>query len=208
MERESIGASHAASTAAASVVRRATVSDEPTVVDALLLAFAADPVMRWIWPDPQQYVSAWPRMVRTYGGQAFLHEGAHCLDGYLGAALWLPPGVHPDPDPVMALLQETVSEARQADLLAFFEQMGRFTPEAPYWYLPIIGVDPSHQGQGHGSALLRYGLRSADRDTLPAYLEASNTRNVALYERHGFKVIGTIQAGGSPTSYAMYRLAR
>lgn len=27
-------------------------SDEAGVIDALRLAFAADPVVRWIWPDP------------------------------------------------------------------------------------------------------------------------------------------------------------
>ena len=29
-----------------------------------------------------------------------------------------------------------------------------------------------------------------DNEAMPAYLEASNPANVALYERHGFDVIG------------------
>jgi hypothetical protein len=41
-----------------------------------------------------------------------------------------------------------------------------------------------------------------------AYLESSNLRNVPLYERHGFKVLGTIQAGGSPPITPMLRKPR
>jgi hypothetical protein len=37
-------------------VKTAMVSDEVGVIDALRLAFAADPAVRWIWPDPQGYL--------------------------------------------------------------------------------------------------------------------------------------------------------
>jgi hypothetical protein len=51
------------------------------------------------------------------------------------------------------------------------------------------------------------GLARADRDGLPAYLEASAPRNRALYERHGFEVVGEIQAGDSPPLWPMLRPA-
>ena len=89
-----------------------------------------------------------------------------------------------------------------------FEQMDGFHPEAPCWYLPLIGVDPTSQGRGYGSALLRYALEHVDRAGAPAYLESSNPRNVALYERHGFEVLGKIQAGSSPTVVPMMRRPR
>ena len=38
-----------------------------------------------------------------------------------------------------------------------------------------------------------------------AYLESSNLRNVPLYERHGFEVLGPIQVGGSPVFTPMLR---
>ena len=44
-----------------------------------------------------------------------------------------------------------------------------------------------------------------DRDGVLAYLESSNLRNVPLYERHGFEVLGAIQAGGSPSIVPMLR---
>ena len=39
----------------------------------------------------------------------------------------------------------------------------------------------------------------------PADLEASSEQNLALYERHGFEVVGTIQVGSSPSIFPMVR---
>ena len=38
-------------------VKTAMESDEVGVIDALRLAFAADPAVRWIWPDPPGYLT-------------------------------------------------------------------------------------------------------------------------------------------------------
>ena len=57
------------------------------------------------------------------------------------------------------------------------------THEEPPWYLPFIGVAPSHQGKGYGGALLSHKLESLDEEGRPAYLEASTERNRALYAR-------------------------
>lgn len=83
--------------------------------------------------------------------------------------------------------------------------MGELHPSAEVWYLPLIGVDLVAQGRGLGSALLRHTLTTCDSDGLPAYLEATNPRNRDLYARHGFAVIGVIQAGSSPPIRAMLR---
>ena len=86
--------------------------------------------------------------------------------------------------------------------------MGRWHPEEPHWYLPLIGTDPARQGRGYGSALLGEALANCDRQTLPAYLEATSPRNVKLYERHGFEALGTIQEGSSPDITPMLRKPR
>jgi GNAT superfamily N-acetyltransferase len=87
-------------------------------------------------------------------------------------------------------------------------QMAEFHPQEPHWYLPLIGVDTTKQGQGYGSALLVHALARCDEDGLPAYLEASSPRNKVLYARHGFEEIGVIQAGSSPPMWPMLRPAR
>jgi ribosomal protein S18 acetylase RimI-like enzyme len=178
------------------------------MIDTVVLAFAADPVARWNWPDPHQYLASMPSLVRAFGRGAFAHGGAHCTDGYGGAALWLPPGVQPEEAALDDVVQRTVSASIRSDAMAIFEQMARYHPRGPHWYLPLIGVDPACQGHGHGGALMTYALRQCDQDHLPAYLESTNPRNISLYQRHGFQVIGTIQVGTSPPLAPMLRPAQ
>lgn len=189
-------------------IRTATASDEAPVIAGIVLAFGTDPAARWTWPDPQQYLMHFPGFVKALGGKAFAQGSACYVNGYAGAALWLPPAVRPDEDALVALLQRTGAASVQEDLAAVFEQMERYHPQEPHWYLPFIGVDPSQQGKGYGTALMKHSLIPCDRDRTLAYLESSNPKNVPLYERHGFELLGTIQVGTSPPIFPMLRKPR
>ena len=182
--------------------------NEEFAIAPLVLAFASDPAVRWMYPDAHQYRLFFPRFVRAFGGKAFALGTAHHVDDNRGTALWLPPGVMPDDEALMPLIQETVEADRVDEVFALLEQMGAYHPTAPHWYLPLIGVDPRHQGQGLGSAMLEQMLAAFDRDGAVAYLEATSGRNVPLYERYGFEARGEIQAGSSPTLFAMAREPR
>jgi GNAT superfamily N-acetyltransferase len=183
-------------------------ADRRRGVAALTLAFAADPVMRWAWPDPYQYATYWPKIAEAYSGRAFDCGTAYVLEDFAAVALWLPPGAGSDEAALGELVAESCGDQILRDLDVVFEQMVRFHPAGDLWFLPLIGVDPVAQGRGLGSALLRHGLAACDRDGLPAYLEATSPRNRALYERHGFRVIDVIQAGSSPPMWAMLREPR
>jgi GNAT superfamily N-acetyltransferase len=189
-------------------IKTATVSVEAATIDVVVLAFSTDPAARWTWPEANQYLTHFPSFVRAFGGKAFAHESAYYADGHAGAALWLPPEVHPDEEALMTLLQRTGSVHAQKDLGALFEQMGRYHPREPHWFLPFIGVDPFHQGKGCGGALMQHALIPCDRDGTLAYLESSNPKNIPLYERHGFELLGTIQVGTSPPIFPMLRKPR
>ena len=186
----------------------ATAAEEATVVDVLTLAFIGDPVVRWCWDDPHLYLEHFPRFIRAFGGRAFGRGSAHRVDGYAGAALWLPPGVEPDEEAIGVVLQSTVPAPVQRDVFAVTEQMAGYHPGEPHWYLPLIGIDPPRQGKGRGAALLKHALAGCDRDGSAAYLESTNPKNIPLYESHGFEATGRIQAGGSPVITPMLRRAR
>src|SRR5262245_29516331 len=159
----------------------ATDADVERCVAVLTLAFANDPPCRWAWPDSQQYLEAFPRFARAFGGGAIERGTAHYVDGFAGVALWLPPGTAPDEASVVRLIQDTVGAARRDAMFSMFEQMDAFHPREPHWHLPLIGVDPARQRSGVGRALLQCVLNECDDQKLPAYLEATSSQNVSLY---------------------------
>lgn len=67
---------------------------------------------------------------------------------------------------------------------------------------------PEAQGTGVGALLLRRGLARADAEGMPAYLEATNRRNAALYAGHGFQALGLVTSPGYPEIIPMWRPAR
>ncbi len=191
-----------------STIKPATASDEAGVIGVLTLAFSSDPMARWSPPDAHQYLTHFPVIAKAFGGNAFAQGTAYFADGYAGAALWLPPGFNPDEETMTDVVERTAPDAIKTEIFGVFEEMGKYHPIEPHWYLPLIGVDPSKQGNGIGSALMKHALIRCDRDGSIAYLESSNPRNISLYKRHGFEVIDEIQVGGSPTLYPMLRKPR
>ena len=171
-------------------VKTATKLEENAVIDALKLAFVADPATRWVWPDSQKYLSHFSKFAKAFGGKAFEHKTAHYIGNYSGAALWLPPNVDPDVDTILGLIQETTSEESQNIVPEVFEKMSGYHPNEPHWYLPLLGVDPHHHGKGLGSRLMKHALTVCDKDNSLAYLESSNPRNIPFYKRHGFELLG------------------
>ena len=171
----------------------------------MALGFATDPVTRWCWPEPDLYFSAMQRFVVACAGKAFEHDSAYVADDFRGAALWLPPDVHADEKQIGRVVQATVPESKQSDLGDTLDQLIRYVPSEPHWYLPMIAVDPAWQSKGLGSALLKQSTARCDRDGLRAYLESSNPRNVGLYERHGFVPLAEVQAGDVPPFTPMIR---
>lgn len=195
------------STAPTGIARSDTISPAThPAMAALVTAFAADPVIRWVLPDPVRYLAHFPELVTALSEGAFA-TGHIDSSGTGAAALWVPPGHSADDERLGELMQTAIEESRWDSAFAFLGQVEQYHPTDAHWYLPFIGVDPRAQGQGLGSELLSRGLARSDRDGLPTYLEASTPRNRRLYERHGFETIGEIQAGDSPTMWPMLRPA-
>jgi ribosomal protein S18 acetylase RimI-like enzyme len=177
-------------------------------IATLVLAFGADPVARWMYEDPHQYLLHIPRLFRALGTSSFDAGTAHRTNNGLGVALWLPPGVHGDDGPLEAVIADSMVEKKQAQVATVFERTEHYRPAEPHWYLSLIGVEALHRNKGCGAALLQNGLRRCDREHLPAYLWSSNPLNISLYKRHGFEISGTIQVGSSPSIFPMLRCAR
>lgn len=185
----------------------ATPEDRDRCTATFVAAFVNDPLMRWMFPDADQYFTFFPQVVLHYGGSAFDLGTAFRTDDFAGGACWLAPGEAVDEEALGGVLEGGIEPARLGVIFEFMEQVGASHPDVDHWHLPGIGVDPCRQGAGIGSLLLAHTLAEVDRDGAVAYLESSNPLNVVLYERFGFEVIAEIQAGDSPTIWPMLRPA-
>ena len=189
-------------------VVNAGADDMEPLISVMVLAFAGDPVARWMYRDPQRYLAYFGRFMRAFAGKAFSAGTAWCIEGNLGAALWLPPGVRPDEDAIAAILDESVPRDVMADVNALFTEMAAYHPRNLHWYLPTIGIEPHLHRKGLGSALSVEALERCDHEHMPAYLESSNPANETFYRRQGFEPLGVIRAGHSPPMVPMLRRAR
>jgi GNAT superfamily N-acetyltransferase len=187
-------------------VRVAGLSEGASIMHAITIGFVNDPVARYMWSDPEAYLTMMPKLAMAYGGKALDHASAYTIGNYSGAALWLPPGVQPDEEQFNPIF-ESIVEEKQAELGEALERLGAFHPQEPHWHLAMIAVDAYQQGQGFGSILMKHAINRCDEDGKMAYLESSNPRNISIYERYGFEVVGEVKVGGCPVFTPMIRPA-
>jgi GNAT superfamily N-acetyltransferase len=183
-------------------------ADQKRAFATIALAFATDPMMRWSFPDPAKYMEIVPSFLRAFGGNAIAQGTADVAGDFAAVALWLAPGIEPDGEAMGKLIEQHMPPENMEDGSGVVEQMNKFHPHEPHWYLPLIGTDPMHQGKGYGAALMAHATRRCDESGMPAYLESSKPSNVPFYERFGFEVMGKIQQGSSPLLTPMLRKAR
>lgn len=174
---------------------KASEADRSRAMDTIVTAFAADPVIRWFYPEAWRYLTHYGHFVEAFGGQAFGEGSAWMLGDFAATAIWLSPVSRLNDDAIGQHLESTVESQRLGDLLAVLGQMDAGHPLEPHWYLAWLGVDTAMQGRGLGNELLANCLKVVDIDHAPAYLDNTNPVNVPFYERHDFRVIGESQAG-------------
>jgi ribosomal protein S18 acetylase RimI-like enzyme len=182
--------------------------EQQRALDVLVLAFAADPVERWLYPEARQYLAHFPEFLAAFGGKAFTHETVWQLGEFSAVAIWLPPRVDVDGDAIVAVLTETVAPAQHEDTFSVLSQMDDAHPRFPHWYLAWFGVDGAVQGMGLGGELMKHCLAIVDEDHLPVYLDTPNPKSISFYRRYGFEVTGQAQAGACPPIVSMLRAAR
>jgi GNAT superfamily N-acetyltransferase len=197
-------------------VRAARRDEAARLGEVLADAFAEDPVFAWLIPPRPGGRDNRLRTFFTSMSRAYLRAGKPCyLTGDASAAaLWAAPGSWTMP------LSQVILEAVPSGL-AFRGRLLRALrtqlqierlhagQSPPHWYLGYLGTRRDRQGQGLGTQMLREVLAGLDTDGVPAYLESSNERNLSLYERNGFRVVGELQAlGHGPAIWRMWREPR
>lgn len=190
-------------------VRSAGPAETTVLAGVLARAFAADPLVCYLFPDARRRHARLCRFFEfqvrhNYGvrGEVLTDRARHAC------ALWLPPVPRPPrlgdllAQAAMPLVLGTrlAAARRVAQLLALHH------PAAPHWYLGPIGTEPTHQREGIGTALISHVLARCDKNGLPAYLESSSEANLSLYLRLGFEMSKELRvAPDGPRLWLMWR---
>jgi ribosomal protein S18 acetylase RimI-like enzyme len=160
-------------------------------------AFQDDPYTLHLIPDKRK------RSNLRYGFAYYLNlsvngsaETYTTSPGCEGVAMWVPPGLNL---PLWSFLRggNPFLPLRCGWRYVYGEFLAnrycqkikdKYAPER-YLYLALLAVDPAFQGKGFASLLLKQGLRKADDQHLPCYLETQNRKNEAMYWHFGFKTV-------------------
>jgi GNAT superfamily N-acetyltransferase len=195
------------------VVRAARRDEAALLGEVLADAFVADPVFAWLIPLEVRGRDARLRTFFTSMSRGYLRRGKPCYiaGDASAAALWARPGGWAMPISQMILEAAPSGLAFRSRLLRALRTQLQVehlhaAQSEPHWYLSYLGARRDRQGEGLGTQLLQEVLARADTDGVPAYLESSNERNLPLYERNGFRVVGELRAlGRGPIIWRMWR---
>jgi len=174
------------------IVRTATPDDRAAAVRTALRAFAADPLIRWFFPDDATYDAQAGALFATLFDLRVDGGEVRCTDDVAAVAMWDRPGGHPKGEAWGDLVWQegtagfTPAEHERFDLLG--AEIASHKVDVPTWYLGILATHPDWQRRGLASAVLRPVLELADADGLAASLLTATAENVAFYRRHGFVV--------------------
>lgn len=131
--------------------------------ELLARSFFCDPIVVYMFPDEGERARLQPWHCTAFVRYGHLFGEVYSTAGHTcGVAVWLPRGE-------AEMTPERIERAGldKAPQVLGKEPWGRFTSVMDYlerfhqrdvqphhWYLPLIGIDPSHQGRGLGSHLL------------------------------------------------------
>ena len=171
----------------------------PLAARVLANAFANAPRYTFLLPnDAQRHATLpwlWGAVIRASLLSGAVVHVAHEEPGSppLGVAVWSPPGRHKHS--ALTLVRSGLWAAPfRLGIAAYWRRrslgplLAALGPPEPHWYLNVIGVDPTQQRTGAGTALLRRMLPRIDGDGLAAFLDTSEPNNLGYYERFGFQV--------------------
>lgn len=187
-------------------VRPATPADTDRASDTLAAAFADYPFTRHT-VSAEHHTDRLRTLQRLFVADVGLPHGVvHVSDDVEAVAVWTTPRTDLE---VLAALGPRLAELageRAAAHASAENAMGVHRPQEPVWFLGTVGVHPRAQGRGLGRAVVAEGLRAADCEGVPAFLETSLERNVRLYERLGFVTVAAYDLpDGGPRTWSMRR---
>ena len=200
-------------------VKMSVVNDVRRALPVLVRAFWDFPETVHLLPKESARRRVLPRYMAEYladgarvDGLNFAHDGGEVI----GAAAWLPPGAYPIPlarqiarlIPLIPVLPWGLGAAREG-VRGRAGNRARHEGYPPHYFLRAIGVDPSHQRKGVGTALIAPMLERADSEHVGCFLFTATESNAAWYHSLGFETAARYNPTPTwPDVWAMWRPPR
>ena len=184
------------------------LAEQPKIIDTLVAAYYQDPFLRWLYPNYDTYLEAFPQLCEC------LLEGSHvCVStDYAGVAVWVDADTQIDEERVHQLHQKYLAKDTMQNLGVVRQRYAESCkPYASFWSLQMLAVHPDHQHKGLAKELLRYSFQQLDQMTggeeepWPTLLYTNLLLTVKLYEDVGFRTIDQFLIDGSLENYVMIR---
>lgn len=171
--------------------------------EALIQAFMPSPVWTVAIPDESRRLRTLTRFY-TWSVRFSALEGlvAETTPTATAVAMWAPPESSTQQldrfRPLLGALRVALAMTREeADrffgyLLGMDQRRHQLLPE-PHWSLEVLGVLPQWQRFGLGAVLVRHGIRRADSDRVPVYIETDSDSNHRFYAKLGLELVEYVE---------------
>jgi len=184
---------------------RLTESQIEPAAQTLARAFHDYPAFVYVFPDAVERRNEFPLLLQSFVHYGVLHGEVYATSQNMeGVAVWMPP----DYPGGFSIVPEVSKDA--LDRMMYFGgevySVRQHHVPAAHWFLEFIGVLPDLQGQGYASILLKPMMARIEQEHLPCYLDTEVEKNVAIYQRHGFRVVEDTEIPGTEIrSWGMLR---
>ena len=168
-------------------------------------AFYDYPLFAFVFPAPRRRTRYLPWYLRNVLSCALSYGEIYTTRDIRGVAFALPPG-HTKvsiweyirhgflPTPFVLGVRHFVRSMKYLGLAEHMQE--QLTRGRPHYYLWGLAVEPTHQRQGLGKALMGPITAKADALGVPVYLETHVRSNAQYYQRRGFRLLRTVQLKG------------
>jgi hypothetical protein len=194
-------------------VRTVTRNDIEPVVEALVSAFAGDPLIGFLFGDGREQESHVGEFFRillevrvTLGMPAFCaEEGGVIVGAVMGYDASRPTWEEGHTEKWTRLM--AAAEGLDSRLREYGNLADKFEPSLPHYYIGVIGVRAGKKGSGIGGALLEVFCDASSKNVKSGgvYLETASEASLRFYLKNDFELRGEGILGKNTRLWCVFR---
>lgn len=161
-------------------------------------AFQEDPIFNWLIPGADKRIELASTILMVELKHGYFKGEVYKAGSVEGIVVWMPPDSKDEMDfwslcrtgaltLIMRVGRSIFSRIQAYE--KYVHQKRKKLIDFPHWYLSLLGVSPSRQGEGLAGRLLEYKFKEIEKDSYPVFLETHNEEVIDFYKKFGFEII-------------------